>query len=114
MIADVTSCGYNGHMKAKRKSTGTWTLRAAKDRLSEVVAAAEKHPQRIVRAGRSGVPTKEFVLTTADKLKPEPRKETLADWLLASRGILDDEGARIMDEVVARRRGAKIDIPDFD
>lgn len=101
-------------MKAKRKSADTWTLRAAKDRLSEVVAAAEKRPQRIVRAGRSGAPTKEFVLTTADKLKPERRKESLADWLLASRGILDDEGARIMDEVVARRRGAKIDIPDFD
>jgi hypothetical protein len=99
-------------MKAKRRPADTWTLRAAKDRFSEVVAAAEKRPQRIVRAGRSGAPAKEFVLTVAGAKRA--RKETLAGWLLASRGVLDAEGAKIMDEIVAARSLAKSDIPDFD
>ncbi len=42
-----------------------------------------------------------------------PKHETLADWLLASRGILDEEGAKIMDEIVAARGKAK-PRPDLD
>jgi hypothetical protein len=101
-------------MKPKRKTDGAWTLRDAKNRFSEVVAAAEKRPQRILRAGRSGAPAKEFVLSVAEPKRRGARKETFADWLLASRGILDEEGAKIMDEIVAARSSAKVDLPDFD
>jgi hypothetical protein len=102
-------------MKAKSTSGGVWTLRAAKDRFSEVVAAAEKRPQRIVRAGRSGAPAKEFVLSVAAPNRRGARPaQTFADWLRGSRGVLDDEAAKVMDKVVASRRLAKFDPPKFD
>jgi hypothetical protein len=100
-------------MKTERKSDGVWTLRAAKDRFSEVVAAAEKRPQRIVRAARSGAPAKEFVLSVAGPKRRGARKETLADWLLANGGFLDERSARILDEVVSAPGTAKADPPDF-
>jgi len=37
--------GYNGHMNS-------WSIRAAKDHLSELVDAAQKAPQVITRRGR--------------------------------------------------------------
>lgn len=42
-----------------------------------------------------------------------PRRETLADWLLANGGFLDEKSARILDEVVAARSLAR-PRPDLD
>jgi prevent-host-death family protein len=69
----------------------TWTIAAAKARLSEVVDRAQAGPQTITRNGKPSA----VIVSAEEWARKTVRKGTLAEFLLASRGAdLDLERQR--------------------
>jgi prevent-host-death family protein len=59
---------------------GTWTLTAAKARLSEVVDRAQTYPQTITRNGKPSA----VIVSAEEWARKTVRRDTLAEFLLAS------------------------------
>ena len=83
--------GYNGHMRE-------WSIRDAKDHLSELVEAAQRAPQAITRRGRQAV----VVLSKNDYERLHRQLEPLTQFF-ARAGLEDVEIERV--KAAARDEG---------
>jgi prevent-host-death family protein len=91
LLAEDGHCGYISHMRE-------WSIRDAKDHLSELVAAAQQGPQAITKRGRPAV----VVLSKDDYERLQRQLEPLTSFF-ARAGLEDIAIERV--EAAGRNEG---------